>query len=121
MHFKLSYLLAALFLAPGLAFADGNHKPIGEAAAKKLPIFDSHVHYKEPAWGGPSACSVQGDLFRSLAFAQRHLPGNPQGLERFLQATPISIWPHLQETTVEPLEVQSAADQGQLVAWEGQP
>ena len=40
-------LIAALLLFPGLAIA---HEPIGEAA-KSLPIFDAHVHYKEPAWG----------------------------------------------------------------------
>ena len=32
---------------PGLSLA---HEPIGEAA-KSLPIFDAHIHYKEPAWG----------------------------------------------------------------------
>ena len=24
--------------------------PIGSAAAAELPIFDAHIHYKEPAW-----------------------------------------------------------------------
>lgn len=31
------------------ASADDGHSPIGEAV-KDLPIFDAHVHYKEPAW-----------------------------------------------------------------------
>ena len=31
------------------AQADGDHAPIGEAV-KDLPIFDAHVHYKQPAW-----------------------------------------------------------------------
>ena len=39
-------LFAALLL-PAFAFAD---EPIGDAA-KDLPIFDAHIHYKEPAWG----------------------------------------------------------------------
>ena len=32
------------------AFADDDHTPIGDAV-EKLPIFDAHMHYKEPAWG----------------------------------------------------------------------
>ncbi len=31
------------------ARADGDHAPIGDAV-KDLPIFDAHIHYKEPAW-----------------------------------------------------------------------
>ncbi len=30
--------------------ADSNHKPIGDDI-KNVPIFDAHIHYKEPAWG----------------------------------------------------------------------
>lgn len=33
-----------------IAIADGNHAPIGEGV-EDLPIFDAHMHYKEPAWG----------------------------------------------------------------------
>ena len=29
--------------------ADGTHAPIGEAV-NELPLFDAHMHYKEPAW-----------------------------------------------------------------------
>lgn len=39
--------IALLALVP---IAAGAHEPIGEAA-KDLPIFDAHIHYKEPAWG----------------------------------------------------------------------
>ncbi len=31
------------------AYADPGHEPIGEGAWD-LPLFDAHVHYKEPAW-----------------------------------------------------------------------
>ena len=31
------------------ALADGNHDPIGDAISE-VPIFDAHIHYKEPAW-----------------------------------------------------------------------
>lgn len=40
-------LLLIALNAPLVAVAD---EPIG-AAAHQLPIFDAHVHYKEPAWG----------------------------------------------------------------------
>lgn len=33
-----------------ITYADDSGKPIGEAA-NQLPIFDAHIHYKEPAWG----------------------------------------------------------------------
>ncbi len=44
----LAVALSALLLA-GAGLADGAHEPIGEAV-QDLPIFDAHIHYKEPAW-----------------------------------------------------------------------
>ncbi|MDH3377978.1 MAG: amidohydrolase [Gammaproteobacteria bacterium] len=44
----ISVLLSAI-VGSNLAVADGTHTPIGEAV-NDLPIFDAHVHYKEPAW-----------------------------------------------------------------------
>jgi len=38
--------IALLFLSSS-AVADGDH--IGKGA-ETLPLFDAHVHYKEPAW-----------------------------------------------------------------------
>ena len=43
----MKYLIFGLISLPGLVFA---HEPIGDAA-QTLPIFDAHIHYKEPAWG----------------------------------------------------------------------
>jgi predicted metal-dependent TIM-barrel fold hydrolase len=40
--------LFGVFAAPLPAAADGSH--IGDAV-HALPLFDAHVHYKEPAWG----------------------------------------------------------------------
>ena len=40
-------ILAGICSAPVLA--DGDHAPIGDAV-HALPIFDAHIHYKEPAW-----------------------------------------------------------------------
>lgn len=46
----LALTVAASALAAVMpAAADGDHAPIG-AAVQDLPIFDAHMHYKEPAW-----------------------------------------------------------------------
>ena len=46
----LRYLTVALALVLGsIAHADDQHEPIGDAVAQ-LPLFDAHIHYKEPAW-----------------------------------------------------------------------
>lgn len=54
LHRKTATLVAALIWtagalagSPALAHED---EPIG-AAVEELPLFDAHVHYKEPAWG----------------------------------------------------------------------
>ncbi len=49
-------LAASLFLQVP-ALADDEHAPIGEAI-KEVPIFDAHIHYKEPAWEKYSVKSV---------------------------------------------------------------
>lgn len=41
-------VFAVFLLGPGLAQGD-DREPIGDAV-KDLPIFDAHIHYKEPAW-----------------------------------------------------------------------
>ncbi len=41
------------------SFADESHKHIGKGA-EALPLFDAHIHYKEPAWGPyPPAAIVE--------------------------------------------------------------
>ncbi|WP_136658836.1 amidohydrolase family protein [Nitratireductor sp. XY-223] len=48
---KYQVLLAVFATLFGLtALADDGHGPIGDAI-EDVPIFDAHVHYKEPAWG----------------------------------------------------------------------
>ncbi len=48
---KLRSGIAGVVLASltGSAWADDGHAPLGDAA-KDVPIFDAHIHYKEPAW-----------------------------------------------------------------------
>lgn len=42
--------IALIGLCQHFAFAGDDHTPIGDAV-EELPIFDTHMHYKEPAWG----------------------------------------------------------------------
>lgn len=50
-----SSVLATFAITAGLMAAcveaDDGPPPIGPEEAAKLPIFDAHIHYKEPAWG----------------------------------------------------------------------
>lgn len=43
-------LAAIIALAVAASASPALTHPIGEEAAAKLPIFDAHIHYKEPAW-----------------------------------------------------------------------
>lgn len=46
----LVILLAGVFVTQDRAFSQDHDAPIGESV-NELPIFDAHIHYKEPAWG----------------------------------------------------------------------
>lgn len=49
--------LAACLLAVTPVAADDDHAPIGDGA-NDLPIFDAHIHYKEPAWDAYPVSSI---------------------------------------------------------------
>ncbi len=50
MHLTRTAIIAGFLVTlTGLASADDGH-PIGDAI-KNVPLFDAHIHYKEPAWG----------------------------------------------------------------------
>lgn len=55
VSFVAAQLAVSLLLTS--ASADDGHRPIGEAV-KDLPIFDAHVHYKQPAWERYPVASV---------------------------------------------------------------
>lgn len=59
--FRSLALIAALGLLalPTTTQAHEHDAPLGEAV-KDLPIFDAHVHYKEPAWGPYPVESIVG-------------------------------------------------------------
>ncbi len=42
--------IALICIFPHSAIGDDDHNPVGDAV-EALPIFDAHMHYKEPAWG----------------------------------------------------------------------
>lgn len=48
-------ILASLLTAP--VWADDAHAPIGDAISE-LPIFDAHIHYKQPAWDAYPVASI---------------------------------------------------------------
>lgn len=49
LNFVLMPILVASIGAPIVATADQDSRPIGKAI-DEVPIFDAHIHYKEPAW-----------------------------------------------------------------------
>ena len=50
-------LFCAVLTLSHFAAADDGETPIGDAV-NQLPIFDAHMHYKEPAWGPYPVASV---------------------------------------------------------------
>jgi len=50
LKFVPVFMLAGFLFASDQAFSDDGHAPIGDGV-NELPIFDAHIHYKEPAWG----------------------------------------------------------------------
>jgi len=54
---KSAGLLFALLLTVQFSSADNVDKPIGDDV-NELPIFDAHIHYKEPAWSQYSVKNI---------------------------------------------------------------
>ena len=83
-------LLAAILATP--AFADDGH--IGEAV-HDLPLFDAHVHYKEPAWGPYPPATVLELMDRS-GVAMALVSSTPDdGTIILLEYAPARIVPEL--------------------------
>ncbi len=62
--FETLPLLVVLVCAPLFASADHSATPIGDAV-NELPIFDAHIHYKEPAWDEYPVESIIGLMDRT--------------------------------------------------------
>lgn len=55
--FQVLALTLGTFTFAASAFADGDHAPIGKGV-EDLPIFDAHIHYKQPAWDAYPVASI---------------------------------------------------------------
>lgn len=77
------------------ASADGDHAPIGPEGAAELPIFDAHIHYKEPAWGPYPVEAVIG-LMDSTGVAMGLVSSTPDdGTIQLWEYAPQRVVPEL--------------------------
>lgn len=83
-------VIAMLFSGP----AHGDGEPIGDGA-RNLPIFDAHVHYKEPAWGPfPPATVIR--MFDRNGIAMALVSSTPdEGTIRLWKFAPVRVVPEL--------------------------
>ena len=73
---------------------DGKQPAIG-AAVKDLPIFDAHIHYKEPAWG-PYPVDRIVDLMDRSGVAMGLVSSSPdEGTIRLWEFAPNRVVPEL--------------------------
>jgi predicted TIM-barrel fold metal-dependent hydrolase len=94
---KLVSVAAAIFSTlfasiPGAAHE--HEKPIGDAI-KSVPIFDAHIHYKEPAWG-PYPPKTVIELMDASGVAMALVSSTPdEGTIKLWQFAPQRIVPEL--------------------------
>lgn len=76
------------------ARADDDHAPIGDAI-NDVPLFDAHVHYKEPAWG-PFPVETVIELFDANGVAMALVSSSPdEGTIKLFEYAPNRIVPEL--------------------------
>lgn len=85
----------ALFLLPvAPAHADESGPPIGDAI-KTVPIFDAHIHYKEPAWD-PYPVATVIELMDKSGVAMALVSSTPdEGTIKLFEYAPKRIVPEL--------------------------
>lgn len=92
--FALAPLLAALLLSAGPATAQQSADAIGDAV-NDLPIFDAHIHYKEPAWDAYPVNRIIGLMDRN-GVAMGLVSSTPdEGTIRLWKYAPNRIVPEL--------------------------
>ena len=85
------FLIGTIALTAAVAHAD---EPIGQGAAD-LPLFDAHVHYKEPAWG-PFPPATVIELFDRNGVAMALVSSTPdQGTIKLWEHAPVRVVPEL--------------------------
>jgi len=93
-QFTIMPILGAVALAANLAGAGENDGPIGDAV-NDLPIFDGHVHYKEPAWSAYPVERIIG-LFDRTGVAMGLVSSTPDaGTIRLWEYAPNRVVPEL--------------------------
>ncbi len=85
------FSLCVFLMSPGLLHAD---EPIGEGV-NELPLFDAHMHYKEPAWG-PYPPSTVIELMDKSGVSMALVSSTPD------EGT-IMLWEHAPERIVPEL------------------
>ncbi|MEX3008392.1 amidohydrolase family protein [Hoeflea sp. TYP-13] len=91
LRFPLAALATLICLS---ASADEGHDPIGEAI-KDVPIFDAHMHYKEPAWGAYPPETVI-ELMDKSGVAMALVSSTPdEGTIRLFEFAPDRVVPEL--------------------------
>ena len=89
-----TYALAFTLSFSAFAWADGDHTPIGDAV-NELPLFDAHIHYKQPAWE-PFPPETVMKLMDSSGVAMGLVSSTPdEGTIRLWQYAPNRIVPEL--------------------------
>jgi predicted TIM-barrel fold metal-dependent hydrolase len=88
-----AFIVAALLIAAP-SIAHEHDKPIGDEI-KNVPIFDAHVHYKEPAWGPYPPKSVI-ELMDASGVAMALVSSTPdEGTIKLWQFAPQRVVPEL--------------------------
>ncbi|NKB53455.1 MAG: amidohydrolase family protein [Rhizobiaceae bacterium] len=90
---SIAGLICTAFLCIGPALADDDH-PIGDAV-HALPLFDAHIHYKQPAWDAYPPASVI-ELMDKNGVAMGLVSSTPdEGTIRLWEYAPTRIVPEL--------------------------
>jgi predicted TIM-barrel fold metal-dependent hydrolase len=94
MRQLLTWFIAPALLAGGIAAADDSRQHIGKDAWS-LPLFDAHVHYKEPAWE-PYPPTTVLELMDKSGVAMALVSSTPdEGTIRLWEHAPERIVPEL--------------------------
>ncbi len=89
------FISYGLFLGVGIfSFTSANAHPVGEEI-EEIPIFDAHMHYKKPAWGGYPVQTVI-ELMDENRVAMALVSSTPdEGTIRLYEHAPDRIVPEL--------------------------
>lgn len=91
----LLHALVALAASTAASIVHADEGPIGKTGAAALPLFDAHMHYKEPAWGAYPPATVLG-LMDASGVAMALVSSTPDdGTIRLMDYAPSRVVPEL--------------------------